>query len=249
MSAFEIIPAIDLKEGRCVRLVQGRKDQVTVYGDDPVAVAREFERLGARRLHVVDLDGAFDGRPRNLEHLLDIVKGVGIPVQTGGGIRSVEAAKTLLDEGIDRVIFGTVAVRSPELVAEACERFGPDRVVVGLDARNGMVAVSGWVEDSDIPAFDLALKLKELGVGRIVYTDIARDGMLTGPNLPELKRMLETGLSVIASGGVASLADLEAIAALHQQGVSGAIVGKAIYTGDVDLGLALRRIDALLTER
>ncbi|MBO2522150.1 MAG: 1-(5-phosphoribosyl)-5-((5-phosphoribosylamino)methylideneamino)imidazole-4-carboxamide isomerase [Firmicutes bacterium] len=239
-----VIPAIDLKDGRCVRLVQGRKSDVTVYGDDPVAVALEFERAGAERIHVVDLDGAFDGKPKNWRHLKAVVEAVNVPVQTGGGIRSLEAIEELLEIGVERVILGTVALKAPELVREACRRFGPERVLVGIDARGGRVAVEGWVEESDVPAVRLAEAMREAGVREIVFTDISRDGTLAGPNLASLEEMLSTGMRVIASGGVSSVEDLVAIAALARRGVTGAIVGKALYTGRVDLAEAIAAVRA-----
>jgi len=235
-----VIPAIDLKDGRCVRLEQGAKDRETVYSLDPVAVARSFEAAGAERIHVVDLDGAFEGMPKNWDVLQRIVDAVDVPVQTGGGIRSLDAVARLLDAGVDRVILGTLALKNPAAVAEACARFGGDRVLVGIDAKDGRVAVEGWVEQSGVPAFDLALKMKEAGVREIVYTDISRDGMLTGPNLAAIERMLETGLGVVASGGVSSVDDIVALARLSKRGVTGAIVGKAIYAGRVDLKEAIR---------
>src|SRR5690606_11889775 len=192
--AMIVIPAIDLKDGRCVRLVQGRKSDVTVYGDDPVAVALEFERAGAERIHVVDLDGAFDGKPKNWRHLKAVVEAVNVPVQTGGGIRSLQAIEELLEIGVERVILGTVALKAPELVREACRRFGPERVLVGIDARGGRVAVEGWVEESDVPAVRLAEAMREAGVREIVFTDISRDGTLAGPNLASLEEMLSTGM-------------------------------------------------------
>lgn len=244
-----VIPAIDLKDGRCVRLVQGRKDQVTVYDDDPVAVARRFQGEGAERIHVVDLDGAFEGRPRNWEHLRAIVEAVDVPVQTGGGIRSLEAIEHLLEIGVDRVILGTVALKQPELVKEACRAFGPEKVLVGIDARNGRVAVEGWVEESGVPAARLAEAMLESGVREIVFTDIARDGMLQGPNLESLEEMVATGVKVIASGGVSSIDDLLAIARLAERGVTGAIVGKAIYAGKVDLAEAIVAVRRFLDGR
>lgn len=237
-----VIPAIDLKDGRCVRLVQGAKDRETVYSLDPVSVAKEFEAAGAERIHVVDLDGAFDGMPKNTEIIKAIVRAVDAPVQTGGGIRSLEAVENLLAAGVDRVILGTIALRSPQVVEEACARFGGDRVLVGIDARDGRVAVEGWVEESDVLAFDLAVKMKDAGVREIVYTDIARDGMLSGPNVAATERMLASGVGVIASGGVSSVDDLVTLAKLSSRGLTGAIVGKAIYTGRVDLKEAIRRV-------
>ena len=237
-----VIPAIDLKGGRCVRLIQGDKDQETVFSDDPVAVAKGFEAAGAERIHVVDLDGAFDGKPKNSDILKRIVRVVDVPVQTGGGIRSLDAVQDLLDAGVDRVILGTIALKSPETVAEACARFGGERVMVGIDARDGRVAVEGWVEESDVDAFDLAVKMKAMGIREIVYTDIARDGMLLGPNFQSTERMLETGVGIIASGGVSSAQDLTTLAKHSSRGLVGAIVGKAIYTGRIDLAEAIRLV-------
>lgn len=243
-----VIPAIDLKDGRCVRLVQGRKSDVTVYGDDPAAVASGFEQAGAERIHVVDLDGAFDGKPKNWPHLKAIVETVRVPVQTGGGIRTLDAIEHLLSIGVDRVILGTVALKAPELVREACARFGPERVLVGIDARDGRVAVEGWVEESEVTAVRLAEEMLDAGVREIVFTDISRDGMLTGPNLASLKQMLETGMRVVASGGVSSVDDLLAIARLAPRGVTGAIVGKAIYAGKIDLAQAIALVRGLLEQ-
>lgn len=237
-----VIPAIDLKDGRCVRLVQGRKEDVTVFDDDPAGVAGRFAAAGAERIHVVDLDGAFEGKPKNWEHLKAIVQSVDVPVQTGGGIRSMEAIEHLLEIGVDRVILGTVALKEPALVREACRAFGPERVLVGIDARNGRVAVEGWVEESETTAVRLGQEMMEAGVREIVFTDISRDGMLTGPNLSSLEQMVETGVKVVASGGVSSVDDLLAIARYADRGVTGAIVGKAIYTGNVDLAEAIAAV-------
>lgn len=239
-----VIPAIDLKDGRCVRLVQGQKDQETVFSDDPVAVAQRFEALGAERIHVVDLDGAFDGKPKNWQHLEAIVQAVNVPVQTGGGIRSLESIEHLLNLGVERVILGTVALKNPELVNEACAAFGPDRILVGIDARDGKVAVEGWVEEAQMRAVDLAVMMKDRGIEEIVFTDIARDGMLTGPNFASLEQMLTTGMRIVASGGVSSVDDLVALARYHDRGVTGAIVGKAIYTERVRLDEAIAAVRA-----
>lgn len=239
-----VIPAIDLKDGRCVRLVQGRREDETVFSGDPAAVAKEFEAQGAERIHVVDLDGAFDGRPKNREQLRRIVEAVKVPVQTGGGIRSLEAVEEVLSLGAERVILGTVALKRPELVREACRRFGPERVLVGIDARDGKVAVEGWVEESSMRAVDLARAMLDAGVCEIVFTDIRRDGMLTGPNFESLEEMLGTGIRVIASGGVSSVDDLVRLAAYGPKGLTGAIVGKAIYTGAVRLESAIRAVRA-----
>lgn len=238
-----IIPAIDLKEGRCVRLLQGRKEDETVYSDDPAAVARQWQEAGAEYLHLVDLDGAFEGASRNLVAITRILEAVSIPAELGGGVRSLDDVSRLLSLGLDRVILGTVAVRAPEVVRAAVERFGPDRVVVGIDAREGRVAVKGWAETTEVRAVDLALRVKGFGVRRVIYTDISTDGMLAGPNI-EATRVLavETGLKVIASGGVSSVEDLRRVAALEPFGVEGVIVGKALYEGRVDLREAIEML-------
>ncbi|MBI4497738.1 MAG: 1-(5-phosphoribosyl)-5-[(5-phosphoribosylamino)methylideneamino]imidazole-4-carboxamide isomerase [Chloroflexi bacterium] len=235
---MEVIPAIDLRDGRCVRLVQGDYQRETVYSDDPAAVARRWQDLGAPRLHVVDLDGAAGGAPRNLAAIRAILDAVRLPVQVGGGIRSLEVAGRLLGLGVDRVVFGTVAVRQPELVADACRQFGPAAVVVGVDARNGQVAVSGWREQESLAATDLVRQMEAIGVQRFVYTDIARDGTLAGPNLDALAALVaQTPARVIASGGVSGVEDIRRLRPL---GVEGVIVGRALYTGDLDLPAALR---------
>lgn len=240
-----IIPAIDLKDGRCVRLFQGRMDQATVYSDDPPAMARRWAELGARRLHVVDLDGAIAGRPANLEVIEGIVREVSIPVQVGGGIRSLETIQLLLERGVSRVILGTVAVEEPQLVAQACARW-PGRVMVGIDVRDGRVAVRGWVAQTDRSAGQLAREMADLGVEELIVTDISRDGTLTGPNLAMLEEVARAGgVKVIASGGVSSIDDILAVARLEDRGVSGVIVGKALYTGDVDLAEALAALEGL----
>lgn len=239
-----VIPAIDLKDGRCVRLFQGRADKETVYSEDPVEVARTWQAGGAAMLHVVDLDGAFDGLPRNLSIVEDIVKAVDIPVQLGGGIRNLAAIDEILSLGVHRVILGTVAVEDPALVEAACRRFGGERVIVGIDAWDGRVAVKGWVDTTTQDAFETGLHMKRLGVQEIVFTDISRDGTLEGPAFDSLERMTETGLQVIASGGVATVDDLRRVRSLAGKGVSGVIVGKALYTGDVDLADAIQAVES-----
>jgi phosphoribosylformimino-5-aminoimidazole carboxamide ribotide isomerase len=238
-----ILPTIDLKEGRCVRLLQGRKEDETVYSDDPTAMARRWQDEGATYLHLVDLDGAFEGASRNLAAIRRILETVTIPAELGGGVRSLDDVSRLLALGLDRVILGTVAVREPEVVRAAVERFGPERVVVGIDAKGGRVAVKGWVEATEVGAVDLALRMKALGVRRVVYTDIETDGMLAGPNVEATGALARTtGLKVIASGGVSSLDDLRRVAALEPAGVDGVIVGKALYEGRVDLREAIRAV-------
>ncbi|HID96437.1 MAG TPA: 1-(5-phosphoribosyl)-5-[(5-phosphoribosylamino)methylideneamino]imidazole-4-carboxamide isomerase [Candidatus Latescibacteria bacterium] len=231
-----IIPSIDLKDGRCVSLVQGRADKVTVYSDDPVEVALRWQAEGACYLHLVDLDGAFEGGPRNLPAVKRILEAVDIPLELGGGIRDQGSISRLLALGLDRVVIGTVAVHDPELLKRAIDRFGPRRVVVGIDARAGMVAVKGWKEVLEVSAIDLALKVKDLGVERIIYTDIERDGMMTGPNL-EMSGTLaqKSGLKVIISGGISSTEDILHIAKMEKFGIDGVIVGKALYEGKVNL--------------
>ena len=232
-----LYPAIDLKDGRCVRLVRGDMAQATVFNDRPADQARRFAAAGARWLHVVDLNGAFEGRPVNAGAVEDILAASGMPVQLGGGIRSMRTIGTWLDAGISRVVLGTAAVKDPALVRNACKEW-PGKVALGIDARGGRVAVEGWAEVSDIPAHDLALRFEDAGAAAIVYTDIDRDGVLQGPNVAATAALAEAvSTPVIASGGVSSLADLRALAAAP--GIAGAIVGRALYDGRVDLADAL----------
>lgn len=235
-----ILPAIDIKDGRCVRLYQGDYAQVTAYSDDPVQVARRWQEAGASWLHIVDLDGAKEGRPVNSELIARIRAATTLHLEVGGGVRSLEYIERLLGLGIERVILGTIAITDRDLLREAVRRWG-ECIEVGIDARDGLVAVSGWRETSAVKAIDLAKALSAEGVQRFFYTDIARDSTLTGPNLKALAEMQQaTTAALIASGGVSSLDDLRALARL---GVEGAIVGKAIYTGDVDLETAIREIE------
>lgn len=234
---MDVIPAIDLRGGKCVRLYMGDYDKETVYSDDPVEVARRWHKLGAKRMHVVDLDGARLGKPANLDVIGAIVKAVNIPVQVGGGIRTIATAESLLQLGVARVIFGTVAIENPELVAEACRKLG-EAVVVSIDARDGMVAVRGWETGSKVLVADLVKKMAKAGVKRFVYTDIGRDGTLTEPNFEAVADLLKkTTLPIIVSGGVSSVEHIKRIKAL---GAEGAIVGKALYTGDLDLSKAIK---------
>lgn len=237
---FEIIPAIDLQGGRCVRLVQGDFDQSTVYGDDPPGMARRWEAAGASRIHVVDLDGAKEGGPRQLAVVSEIVKVVSVPVQVGGGLRTLDHIAAALDAGVERVMVGTKAIDDPSFVDAALARFG-DAIGIGIDAKDGRVAVRGWVDVSDVGALDLARQMAERGVRTIVYTDIARDGMLTGPNTDAMRNMAEAvpQVGVIASGGVGQPLD---ILDLAETGTIGVIVGKAIYTGNVDLAAAIQAL-------
>ena len=229
---MEIIPAIDLKDGRCVRLVRGDYDQETVYSQEPARMARFWQEQGAERLHLVDLDGAKDGKPINLEIIKEIISVLEIPIQLGGGIRSLETIDYYLSAGIERVILGTIALREPVVVKEALERYGAERIVVGVDARDGQVAVQGWLETSNRTVDEMIQEMKEMGVRTFIYTDISKDGTLQGPDLEGLQRYNQIpGIELIASGGVSSYADLEELAGI---GIKSVIVGKALYTGDLD---------------
>ncbi|MFH0918987.1 MAG: 1-(5-phosphoribosyl)-5-[(5-phosphoribosylamino)methylideneamino]imidazole-4-carboxamide isomerase [Fibrobacterota bacterium] len=235
------LPAIDLLKGQCVRLLQGEKDKATVYHDHPAEVAAGFERDGADGIHVVDLDGAFEGRQRNIESIRAVVEAVGLPVEVGGGIRTLGDIEHLFSAGVARVILGTAAVENPELLGEAVATFGAERVWAGIDARNGRAAIKGWVQDSGIPAVELGKRMRDLGVKTVIYTDIRRDGALTGPNINETRRMaVETGLSIIASGGVHSLKDIRDLMGIEKDGVAGIIAGRAIYEGTMTVEKAVR---------
>ncbi len=237
-----IFPAIDLKEGLCVRLMQGDPERVTVYGRDPAATARRWVDEGAPWLHVVDLDGAFTKTPKNRPVIKSLVKAVAVPVQVGGGIRSLETIQDYLEAGVQRVIIGTAALRQPELLAEASRRY-PGQVALGIDARDGRVAVEGWRETTETTAITLAQQVAHLPLAAIIYTDIQRDGMQSGVNLEATRRLLEaTDIPVIASGGVATLADIEALLGLVPLGLQGVITGRAIYSGTLDLAEALARV-------
>lgn len=242
VTTVQIIPAVDIRDGKCVRLVHGELDREIVYGHDPVAAARRWEAAGAARLHVVDLDGAFGGEMKNAPVIAEIVQTVKIPVQVGGGIRTVATAENLLKLGVSRVILGTVAVTEPEIVATLCRRY-PGRIIVGIDARDGRVAIRGWVQEAELSAVELAQKMARLGVEEIIYTDIKRDGTLEGLNLQALQEIAAaTDVKIIASGGVSSLDDIRALLPLQSLGVSGVIVGQALYTGRLRLQEALALI-------
>lgn len=229
---MQLYPAIDMKGGKCVRLTQGAFDQVKVYSDTPADMARGWVEKGASFLHLVDLDGALAGATVNEGAIRDILETVSVPVQIGGGIRTREAIQYMLDLGVSRVIIGTKAVENPEFIKDMVQYFGPEQIVVGVDARNGMAAIEGWEKVSDTSALDLCMQMKEYGVRHIVYTDITRDGMLTGPNVPYTKKLtVETGLNIIASGGVSSMEDL---CTLFEEGIKGAIIGKALYEKRID---------------
>ena len=237
---MEVIPAIDLKDGRCVRLFQGDFAQKTVFSDDPLAMAKSWQDQGGHRLHLVDLDGAIQGKPVHLKVITSIVRELDIPVQVGGGIRDLATADTWLNAGVDRVVIGTAAVSNPDMVNEVCQKHGSEQVVVSVDAKDGLVALRGWKETSSVTVLELANQMVDLGVVRLLYTDIARDGALTGPDLATNSRLVEeTGLAVQASGGVASV---EHIKGLLPTGVEGVIVGMALYTGTVNLAEAVAAV-------
>jgi phosphoribosylformimino-5-aminoimidazole carboxamide ribotide isomerase len=239
---MDVIPAIDLLDGRCVRLYQGDYAQAETFDENPVAVARQWADQGATWLHVVDLDGAKAGHPVNLAAIAAIVDAIAIPVQVGGGLRDRASVASLLELGVRRAILGTVAVEQPDLVRQLCTEF-PGQIVVGIDARNGKVATRGWLETSDVMAPALAQQMATAGAAAIIYTDIHRDGTLQGPNLEALRDLAShIDVPIIASGGVSSVTDLLNLLALEPLGVTGAIVGRAIYTGDVDMAEALRAV-------
>lgn len=234
-----IIPAVDIRGGRCVRLTQGRFDREQVFSNDPVEMALNWQEKGAKRLHVVDLDGAVQGKPQNLKVIEKIVNTVNIPVQLGGGIRDIDTIDKCISIGIDRVIMGTSAVFNREIVKKAVSLY-PDKVIVGIDAKDGRVAVKGWLEVSEQKSVDLIKEIEQLGINRIIYTDITKDGMMTGPNLSALEEILEnTGMKVIASGGISSIGDLIALKKMEARGLEGAIIGKALYLRKIDLKAAL----------
>jgi len=225
-----ILPAIDIKDGRCVRLVQGALGTEKIYSDDPVQMAILWRGENAKTIHVVDLDGAFGGAMKNLDVLRRMMKAVDIPIQIGGGIRTYEQVQQLFEIGVYRVVLGTAAIDDPELVTKCIKDFGARKIVVGIDAKNGVVMTKGWKENTGIEAVSFALNMKALGVGRVVYTDISRDGMLTGPNYEAIQIMAEkTGLRITASGGVSGYQDLIKLQELEKFGVDSVIVGKALY--------------------
>ena len=233
-----VIPAIDLKDGRCVRLRQGDMADETVYSDDVTEVARRWQQQGAGLIHVVDLNGAVDGEPKNLPHIESVINAVRVKVQVGGGIRTIDTVRRYLNAGVSRVVLGTAALTNRALLDQACQEF-PQRIVLGLDARDGRIAVKGWTTVSEVNAIDLLKELSGCAIAAVVYTDIARDGMLNGPNIPALKEVVEcSSFPVIASGGITRLEDLQAVRSLGQK-IEGAIVGKALYDGKLDLKAAV----------
>jgi len=237
---MHIIPAVDIKQGKCVRLCQGRMDQATEYAADPAAMAVKWESLGAQMIHVVDLDGAFAKSAVNFDSVKAILAQVSVPIQVGGGIRDMDTIDVYLNAGVDRVIIGSEAVYRPEFVKEACRRF-QGKIVVGIDARNGMVAVEGWSQTSETRAVDLALAFETSGVAAINFTDIHRDGMQTGPNIEETAALAQAvSIPVIASGGVSTIEDIIRLLEIEHYGVSGVITGRALYEGTLDLAQAIQ---------
>jgi phosphoribosylformimino-5-aminoimidazole carboxamide ribotide isomerase len=239
---MDVIPAIDILDGRCVRLYQGDYQKSEVFGEDPVEVAQRWYDQGAKYLHVVDLDGAKEGKPKNLKVIEVIARSIPMRVQMGGGLRDRESIVSVLNTGVSRVILGTAAVESSQLVADICAEF-PEQIMIGIDARNGKVATRGWLTNSDVTAVDLARRMTSVGIAGIIYTDIHRDGTMQGPNIEALRQLAENvDVPVIASGGVSSITDLLNLVSLESVGVKGAIVGKAIYTGDIQLKEAIRAV-------
>jgi phosphoribosylformimino-5-aminoimidazole carboxamide ribotide isomerase len=244
---MQLIPAIDLKDGHCVRLKQGDMDQATVFSEDPAAMARNWLAKGARRLHLVDLNGAFAGKPQNFAAVRAILKAVGddIPVQLGGGIRDLDTIEKYIDGGLRYVIIGTAAVKNPGFLKDACSAFG-GHIIVGLDAKDGKVATDGWSKLTGHEVVDLARKFEDWGVESIVYTDIGRDGMLTGINIEATVKLAQSlHIPVIASGGLSGLADIEKLCAVEDEGIEGVICGRAIYSGDLDFAQAQAKADEL----
>ena len=239
---MQLYPAIDMKNGQCVRLRQGAFKDITIYSDAPEKVAAHWQEKGASFLHLVDLDGALAGYSVNEEVIRRIADTVSIPIEIGGGIRSKEAVERMLDLGVRRVIIGTKAAEHPEFLRDLVRTFGEEAIVAGVDAKDGMVAVEGWEKVSSLTARDLCLTMKEYGVRHIVYTDISRDGMLSGPNVEATRKLTEeTGLDIIASGGVSCMEDLKC---LHEAGIRGAVIGKALYENRIDLAEAVRLYEA-----
>ncbi len=239
---MKIIPAVDIRGGKCVRLIQGKEDQETVYSDDPLAMAEHWDEQGAQLIHVVDLDGAFRGSPKNASLIKNIIYSSTVDIQVGGGIRSMDAISLYVNAGAYRVILGTIAHQEPAFVEEACKRF-PGKIMVGIDAQDGKVAVKGWTEVSEQTASDLAGLMEPLGVAGFIFTDISRDGMLQGPNLDSIRQFAQTtSLPVIASGGVGRIEDVSNLLALQSEGVEGMIIGKALYDKRLDYQEALQRV-------
>lgn len=242
MSTFDIYPAIDLRDGKCVRLIQGDYNKETVYGDSPIDMARQFVDAGARWIHMVDLDGAKEKKPVNDSHVIQVAQQLDVKVQVGGGIRTKETVQYYLEQGVDRVILGSVAVQNPDFAKEMLATY-KEKIAIGLDARDGYVAVNGWLETSEQTAVALGKEMAKHGAETFIFTDIATDGMLSGPNIDAIVTLAkETGTEVIASGGVSNIEDIEKLSQHRTDGIIGAIVGKAIYTGKVDVKEAIQKV-------
>jgi phosphoribosylformimino-5-aminoimidazole carboxamide ribotide isomerase len=240
---LQIIPAVDIKDGKCVRLEQGVMDRETVFSEHPEQMAVQWEMKGAEKLHLVDLDGAVTGRPVNKKAIQTITESLSIPVELGGGIRSLQAIEEYIGLGIHDVIIGSAAYKDPDLVGEACERF-PGRIIVGIDARDEQVAVQGWTEPTGLSAIEIAREFEAAGIKSFIYTDIARDGMKSGPNIESIRRFARaTSIPVIAAGGISSVKDIEELLALQKDGVSGVIIGRALYDGVIDLEYILHVVN------
>lgn len=238
-----IYPAIDIRGGQCVRLIQGDYTKETVFSKNPVEVAKAWESQGAKWIHMVDLDGARSGIPENMDVILKIRKAVDINIQVGGGIRNFDTVEKYIKSGINRIIFGSAAIESLPLVEQAVKKFGPDKVAVGVDARKDMVATQGWTKDSGMAVEDVLNRLGKIGVERIIYTDISKDGMMKGPNLQGISNILKIGgFKIIASGGVASMEDVMNLMKYEEAGVDGIIIGKALYTGELNLKELLEKV-------
>jgi phosphoribosylformimino-5-aminoimidazole carboxamide ribotide isomerase len=234
-----IIPAVDIKNGKCVRLVQGRKDDETIFSNDPAAMAQKWAQAGAELIHVIDLDGAFEKSPQNLDAIKSILQTIDVPIQLGGGIRDEQTAHKFLDMGVQKVIIGTEAIRNPTWVERIADQYA-GRVVVGIDARNGLVAIEGWTETTQTRAIDLAKRFESCGIAAINFTDIHRDGMQTGPNIDETRKLAEAiDIPVVASGGVATIKDIKNLLPLEACGVIGVITGRALYSGTLDFNESL----------
>jgi len=234
-----IIPAVDIKDGRCVRLLQGEMDKETVFSDNPAAMAQRWQAMGAELIHLVDLNGAVDKKPRNLNTIETILAGVRVPVQLGGGIRDMATIETYINKGVARIVLGTEAIRNPDLVVQAARAF-PECIVVGIDARNGYVAIEGWTETTGTTAVDLARRFEDIGIAAINFTDIHRDGMQSGPNIEATRQLAEAvSIPIVASGGVSTIDDIKNLLPLTAVGVQGVITGKALYSGSLDLRAAI----------
>ena len=235
-----IIPAVDIKQGKCVRLLQGRMEDTTLYSEDPVGMAQQWEACGAQLIHIIDLDGAFAKEVKNFKTIQDILSKIKVPIQVGGGIRDIKTIEMYIDAGVSKVIIGSVALYNPGLVKDACKKF-QDRIVVGIDARNGMVAVEGWSKTSETKAVDLAKEFESCGVAAINFTDIHRDGMQTGPNIEETAALAEAvSIPIVASGGVNTIQDIKNLLEVEKKGVIGVITGRALYEETLDLKEAIR---------